>query len=288
MAYRFTNTEKWNDSWFSELRLSQKALFLYLCDQCDIAGFLEINIRKISFDLGIGKQEVEGALKGLDRSFIYSQDKKTIFLKNFIRHQKNLPLNNNNKAHRGIIKRLEENIQRFGYEDVNQFLDSTFKGASKPLERGTGIGNGNNIDNSEEEKGGVGEKEETILNEFEKFRKVYPGTKRGLKTEFENFKKKHKDYKEAVFLLLPAIEEYIMWREKKTGLGQFVPEYTIMQTWINQRRWESELEKLDQYGTVEENRNVRRNSSAVSAADKTSSRKSLKNIASKVLEQYKS
>ena len=74
MAYRFTNTEKWNDAWFCELRPLTKILFLYLCDQCDIAGFLEINVKKISFDLGIGKQEAEGALEGLERSVLFSAD----------------------------------------------------------------------------------------------------------------------------------------------------------------------------------------------------------------------
>lgn len=87
-------------------------------------------------------------------------------------------------------------------------------------------------------------KEKNIKKEFEIFRKQYPGTKRGLETEFSNFKKKHKDYKDAVKLLLPAIQKLEIWREKKRSAGQFVPEYANLSTWINQRRWEVELEEI--------------------------------------------
>lgn len=81
-----------------------------------------------------------------------------------------------------------------------------------------------------------------IKEEFELFRKRYPGTKRGIATEFENFKKKHKDYREVVSLLSPALDNLIRWREARKAVGQFVPEFANIATWINQRRWEAELE----------------------------------------------
>ena len=59
MAYRYTDTNKWTDNWFCDLKATSKLLFLYLCDLCDLAGFMEINEKKISFDLVLGKQEVE-------------------------------------------------------------------------------------------------------------------------------------------------------------------------------------------------------------------------------------
>ncbi len=78
MASRFTETEKWNDAWFSGLKPLSKLLFLYLCDQCDVAGFLEINIRKICFDLGIGKQEAEKSLTEVETRLLYSKDKRFV------------------------------------------------------------------------------------------------------------------------------------------------------------------------------------------------------------------
>jgi len=77
---------------------------------------------------------------------------------------------------------------------------------------------------------------------FEAFRKNYPGTKGGHQVEFGNFKKKHKDYAEVVNLLQPALDKLKAWRKKQEASGRFVPEYANLSTWVNQRRWEVELE----------------------------------------------
>lgn len=136
MAYRFTNTEKWNDAWFSELKPLSKLLFLYLCDQCDIAGFLEVNTKKIAFDLGIGKQEAERTLQGLDDKLLYSYDRRYIFIKNFIKNQRNYPLSQHQKSHIAIIRRLNDNLENFKLHSVEAYFDRV----SIPLGKGTGIG----------------------------------------------------------------------------------------------------------------------------------------------------
>jgi hypothetical protein len=126
---------------------------MYLCDQVDVAGFVEINIKRFAFDLCTDKQAVEKALREIQGKFIISPDGKTGFLKNFIKHQKNYPFNENNPAHKGILTRLEANRHLFEYDNISMF----FLGASDPLGRGIGKGTGN--DGGREEKGGVGEKE---------------------------------------------------------------------------------------------------------------------------------
>lgn len=75
---------------------------------------------------------------------------------------------------------------------------------------------------------------------FDEFRKIYPGTKRGNKTEFENFCKKHKDWKLVLPFLKTAIENQIKFRETKKAKGEFVPEWKNLSTWINTRCWEEE------------------------------------------------
>lgn len=82
---------------------------------------------------------------------------------------------------------------------------------------------------------------------FDEFRKSYPGTKRGLITEFENFKKKHKDWKDILPLLLPAIKKEIAWHEEKQRKKEFCPEYKMLQTWINKRCWEQEFDIDDNF-----------------------------------------
>jgi hypothetical protein len=74
---------------------------------------------------------------------------------------------------------------------------------------------------------------------FEIFRKEYKGSKKGLETEFKNFKK-HNDYKEVLPLLLPALENQIRWKKIELEIDDFTAQWKNLQTWINQRCWEEE------------------------------------------------
>ena len=171
MAYRFTNTDKWNDSWFSELKQLEKLLFMYMCDNCDIAGFIEININRFSTDLCSSKDTIKGALKGLERGLIFSESEDCVYVKNFLKHQKNLPLNEKNKAHLGIIKRFELYKNKFKISNIEEFINQDFK----PLQRGYGIGIGNITDNI------ISLKDETWRENFE----IY---KSELRTEYNKLK----------------------------------------------------------------------------------------------------
>jgi len=82
--------------------------------------------------------------------------------------------------------------------------------------------------------------EEELKKVFNICRKVYPGTKRGLDTEFENLKKKHQNWKELIPLFEPAIRKQIQYRENPPP-GVFIPAWQNFQTWINQKSWEFEL-----------------------------------------------
>lgn len=81
---------------------------------------------------------------------------------------------------------------------------------------------------------------------FEVFRKRYPGTKRGHKVEFENFKKKNPStWQNIIPLLLPAIEREIRHHEEAAAAHVFVPAYANLATWINQSRWTSEFPAIE-------------------------------------------
>lgn len=81
--------------------------------------------------------------------------------------------------------------------------------------------------------------------EFEKFRKLYKGTKRGHDTELKVLKK-HKDWREVIPQLVPLYEGQLLWREKAKKAGIFVPEHAHLQTWLNQRRWEVEFPEINE------------------------------------------
>ena len=77
----------------------------------------------------------------------------------------------------------------------------------------------------------------TPEEQFDIARKLYPNPqKRGLETEFANFVKKNKNWREIVPLLLPAIQAQIEWR--LNARGEWRPPWKIFPTWINQRWWE--------------------------------------------------
>ena len=150
MAYRFTNTDKWKDSWFSNLKQIEMLLFIYLCENCDIAGFIEVNYKRWASDLNSSESTMKESIKGLERGLIISNDGECIYLKNFIKHQKNLPLNENNRAHMGIIKRFEIYRHKFDIQDINDFILRGFEAPSKGLLSPTGKGISNNNIKKEE------------------------------------------------------------------------------------------------------------------------------------------
>jgi hypothetical protein len=84
----------------------------------------------------------------------------------------------------------------------------------------------------------------SIKDEFNKFRLMYPGTKRGLDTEFKDFSK-HTDFKESAQKLLPSLNSQIEWRKEMKAAGMFVPEWKHLKTWLHQRCWENEKPKIE-------------------------------------------
>lgn len=112
----FTVSVKWNDEWFSNLKPLEKLVFLYLTDRCDNAGFFEINKRLDAFLVGISEDEFISYLKIIRKCYVASKDGKKVWLKNFLKHQRNFPLNNENNAHRQIIAIIMTNIENFEYD----------------------------------------------------------------------------------------------------------------------------------------------------------------------------
>lgn len=114
MSYRLTTPDKWTDSWFSDLSINGKLVFLFLCDNCDNAGFYEINKKFMLFLLGMEENQLKTALQEIKTSkkcYVLSENGKRIWLFNYLKHQKKLPLNPKNNAHKQIILKLEESIE---------------------------------------------------------------------------------------------------------------------------------------------------------------------------------
>lgn len=141
---RFTEPAKWNDEWFSNLKPIEKLVFLYLVDKCDNAGFFEINKRVDAFLIGLSEEDFLANLRSLKKTYISSIDGRKIWLKNYLKYQKNLPLNPDNNAHKQIISFILSNKDNFNY-DFN-YLGAN-QGLISPIGNiiGKGIGKGNSI-----------------------------------------------------------------------------------------------------------------------------------------------
>ncbi len=128
-----------------------------------------------------------------------------------------------------LSQKFNIDSQVYGYETkTKEKLTPTVGGSQGGI-----VGGSVQVEGKEKEK----EKEKQI-NSFKVSISEYGGTKRGASTELENLKKKHKDWKDVLPLIAPAIENQKKYRDAKKAKGVFVAEWKNLQTWINQRCWE--------------------------------------------------
>jgi hypothetical protein len=121
-----SNTEKWKDLWFSNLSPHGKLLFFYFVENCDNAGFFEVNKKFMLFHTGFTEKELMDAGTEIKKSYMKSKDGTRLWLRNFLKYQKKLPLNSLNNSHKQIIILLQENLSdetKFkGNEIINYLL----------------------------------------------------------------------------------------------------------------------------------------------------------------------
>lgn len=117
MSKRFTETSKWEDKWFRNLSWKGKLVFIYMTENCNNAGFLELDPEYISYRTKVPNEDVEKAIEEISKC--YEKHDDIIWLKTFLFHQKNLPLNNLNNAHKQIISFIKSRPQ---FKDANALL----------------------------------------------------------------------------------------------------------------------------------------------------------------------
>lgn len=148
MSKRFSETDKWDDVWFRQLSPAAKLAFIFMCDRCDMAGFYELDVEDMAFRTKMPELDILGAVQGLNRGLI--QHGKVVWLRNFLRHQKNLPLNPENNAHKHIIYRIDQRLAEF--PEVPEILGANV-GLFSPIGIGRGKGRGTGKVSSPTRKG---------------------------------------------------------------------------------------------------------------------------------------
>lgn len=252
MPRRFTVTEKWTqDKWFMELSAPAKLMFIFLYENCDCAGFWEINIKEAAYRIALNEETVYQAFKDIEKCYV--RDDRFCVIVSFLHHQRNLPLNPENKAHIGILNRLISHPGLYeslkirweskGYIQGERTLWS--QAPSKPLPRGYGNGKGNG--NGKGIKKCLDKKSE----KFDQFWKIYPKKvgKGAARKAFQKIKPSDELFQK----MLAALEQQSISEQWLKEGGRYIPNPA---TWLNQERWDDELKmKETQVGTDKTNRN---------------------------------
>lgn len=146
MSKRFTDSEKFRDSWYRKLSPTLKCFWEYLLSECNNAGIIDIDFESASFH--IGAEVTEADISKYDGRVIKLYDGK-YFIPKFIQFQQGT-LNTQNSAHKPII----ECLKKYGYtqdqpfEEFIAYLIDTNRGGQPSLdgwsmEGSASIGNSN-------------------------------------------------------------------------------------------------------------------------------------------------
>lgn len=122
MAKRFTDTEKWKKPFIRSLKGPYKLLWLYICDDCDHSGIWQVDIEVAEIRIG-EKLDCNKAINFFGDKIIPLDNGSKWFIPSFIEFQYPSGLNENNKAHTGIIKNLEKYKEEIdNYKPLNSPL----------------------------------------------------------------------------------------------------------------------------------------------------------------------
>jgi hypothetical protein len=109
---RLVETDRWKDSFFINLHPYSKLVLSYLYDNCDDAGFIDVNYTLWSEQLKIDKLEIRNSILEL-KPLLLSDKKVKLFVKDFLKHQKKLPLKYGDEESEWILQKLKSNLERF-------------------------------------------------------------------------------------------------------------------------------------------------------------------------------
>lgn len=117
---RLVETDRWKDAFFVELHPNAKLLLSYMYDNCNEAGFIDLNWVIWSSQLNMQQEFIKTSLIALS-SLLVSDKKKKLFIKDFLKHQRKLPLIRGNQESDLIIEKLQSNLKKFN--DAPEILE---------------------------------------------------------------------------------------------------------------------------------------------------------------------
>ena len=147
---RYTITQRWNSPLFRNLSPFEKCVYSYLWDNCDLAGFYEIDHSTIEHYNKIPSNEVESILENLSKNEITISN-GWLFILDFIEYQGNGNLSPNNNAHKAIISSLSKNMIHFKECLRTQNNLAPYEGLVRGSSKSNCLGKSNSISNGNDE-----------------------------------------------------------------------------------------------------------------------------------------
>jgi hypothetical protein len=106
MAKRFTDTEKFTDSWYRRLSTPNKLLWDWILCNCDHAGIISIDLEFA--EMVLGEKFEDDVLQNHFKERLVSINNGKHFIPKFIKFQYG-KLNSDSRVHKSVISRLNEN-----------------------------------------------------------------------------------------------------------------------------------------------------------------------------------
>jgi hypothetical protein len=134
---RLVETDRWKDAWFIDLQPNAKLLLSYLYDNCDESGFIDLNYSLWVTQLKMNKDDIIISLKSLQPALL-SDKKKKLFIIDFLKHQKKLPLIKGEEESEWIIAKLKSNAEKFSSAiEIMNILENHIETPGKATKNGT-------------------------------------------------------------------------------------------------------------------------------------------------------
>ena len=127
---RYIDTSFWDDSWIQELDPSEKLLYIYLLTNplTNIAGVMELTVKRICFDTGFNSDTVTHILRKFEEAKKVYRYNNFIIIRNFPKHQQ-LKSDNVIKGIAAILCKLPDDLlcylEEIGYQfDIKGTFDT--------------------------------------------------------------------------------------------------------------------------------------------------------------------
>ena len=127
---RYIDTSFWDDSWVQELDPSEKLLYIYLLTNplTNIAGVMELTVKRICFDTGFNSDTVTHILRKFEDAKKVYRYNNFIIIRNFPKHQQ-LKSDNVIKGIAAILCKLPDDLlcylEEIGYQfDIKGTFDT--------------------------------------------------------------------------------------------------------------------------------------------------------------------